>query len=150
MLKEIAVTKNLPNTNHQLSPLAPLSKQQVARVIAEAGFPVSVVPTVTCLAEHESRFQPSAVNLNTNHTHDYGLLQINDVWLEECHTTPHQLKNPLLNAKCAFKIFKTQGLSAWTTFKIFKNTCLKYQVESGDYVQIAESKLLSHSSHLLN
>src|SRR6185312_4638928 len=60
-----------------------LSKQAVAKVIARAGFPKNVVPIVTCLAEHESHFNPTAVNENKNKSLDYGLLQINSVWLRK-------------------------------------------------------------------
>lgn len=111
-----------------MNPQTAMKKEQVAKVIAKAGFPKEMVPLVTCLAEHESHFRPNAVNLNTNRTRDYGLLQINDVWLKGCNTTATNLTKPLENAKCAYKIYKTQGLTAWTTYKTHKNTCLSYQV----------------------
>jgi len=111
-----------------------MSQSQVAQVIAQAGFPKQVVPIITCLAEHESRFNPKAVNENSNHSRDYGLLQINSIWLKKdgCNannTSVHQLLDPKTNAQCALKIYKTQGLTAWTTYKTFKNTCLAYKVK---------------------
>ena len=108
-----------------------MNKAQVARVIAAAGFPRQVVPIVTCLAKYESHFKPNAVNDNENNSHDYGLLQINSIWLKTagCNTSVKNILDPEQNAKCALKIYKTQGLTAWTTYKTFRNTCLAYQVE---------------------
>jgi len=114
-----------------------MNKDQVAHVIAAAGFPKDVVPVVTCLAAHESNFMPQAVNENANHTLDYGLLQINSVWLKKtgCNTIANKLLNPINNAKCALKIYKTQGLTAWTTYTTYKNECLAYKVDGFDSAQ---------------
>lgn len=124
-----------------------MTQQQVALVIAKAGFPKEVVPLVTCLAQYESRFNHNAVNENKNQTRDYGLLQINSVWLkkEGCNKSVNELLDPTENAKCAYKIYKTQGLSAWTTFRTFKEECQVYQVDGYNSV-IADSKVHSISS----
>lgn len=113
-----------------------LSKEQVAKIMKKAGFPKEVVPVITCIAEHESRFIPNAVNYNTNKTRDYGLLQINDVWLQSCNTTATNLTQPFENAKCAYKVYKMQGLTAWATYKSFKNECLAYRVNDFSYVDL--------------
>lgn len=105
-----------------------MQKKQVAHILMKAGFPKHVVPVVTCLAEYESRFRPNAVNLNKNKTRDYGLLQINEIWLEACNTTPTNLAKPSENAKCAYKVYKTQGLTAWATYKVYKSVCHEYKI----------------------
>lgn len=75
--------------------------------------------TMVCIAKHESSLRPKAINkkLNQNKTKDYGLFQINDVWLEECDVTSHQLLEVNYNVLCAVHVYKTQGLEAWATYK---------------------------------
>ena len=122
--------------DHATQPLLSdvLEKNQAAQIIAAAGFPKNIVPLVTCLAEHESHFNIKAIGDNENRTHDYGLLQINSVWLkkEGCDTSGEALLNPKTNAACAYKIYKTQGLTAWSTYKTYKNTCLAYKLDHFD------------------
>lgn len=136
-------TATLPNrTSKNGQQAVTMEKEQVAHILVQAGFPKQVVPLVTCLAEHESHFKPNAVNENVNHTRDYGLMQVNSVWLKGCKTTAHRLLNPIQNAQCAFQIYQTQGLTAWTTYKAFKNTCLAYHVDGFNNEDvIADSKL---------
>ncbi len=116
-----------------------LTKEQVAYTLEKAGFPREIVPVVTCLAEYESNFKPGAVNRhNTNNTKDHGLLQINDIWMKDCNLNEADLYNPLKNAKCALKIYKTQGLTAWVTYNKFKKSCLAYQIPNYNTKNIAE------------
>ena len=82
-----------------------------------ASIPQQDVDILICIAEQESRFKPQAININKNGTRDYGLFQINDVWLEECNTTPQKLLQPHANASCAITVYRTQGLKAWATYK---------------------------------
>ena len=105
-----------------------LYKDSTAHILLRAGFPSKIIPIVTCIAEKESHFKPGAVNHNHNNTNDYGLLQINTVWLKKCDVTPTELKNPHINAKCALIVYNKQGLRAWYTYR--KNTifCNKYKV----------------------
>lgn len=122
-----------------------LSKEQVARILEKAGFPREIVPVVTCLAEYESNFKPAAVNIhNTNNTKDHGLLQINDIWTKDCNLNEEDLYNPLKNAKCALKIYKTQGLTAWVTYNKFKKSCLAYEVPNYSTKNLAEIIVRNH------
>ena len=40
--------------------------------------------------------------------------------MKDCNLNEADLYNPLKNAKCALKIYKTQGLTAWVTYNKFK------------------------------
>ncbi len=116
-----------------------MTREQVAHTLERAGFPKEIVPVVTCLAQFESNFMPNAVNQhNVNNTKDHGLLQINDIWLKDCKFNEADLYNPLKNAKCALKIYKKQGLTAWVTYKKFKGICLTYQIPNYNTTNIAE------------
>jgi hypothetical protein len=66
------------------------------------------------------------------------LLQINDIWIKECKLSEADLANPLKNAKCALKIYKKQGLTAWVTYKKFKKVCLAYQIPDYNKKNLAE------------
>lgn len=116
-----------------------MTKEEVAYTLEKAGFPREIVPVVTCLAQYESSFMPNVVNRhNTNNTKDHGLLQINDIWMEDCKLNEADLLNPLKNAKCALKIYNKQGLTAWVTYNKFKRTCLAYQIPNYNTTNIAE------------
>ncbi|APJ03615.1 transglycosylase SLT domain-containing protein [Silvanigrella aquatica] len=116
-----------------------MTREQVALTLEKAGFPKEMVPVVTCLAEFESNFIPTAINShNTNNTKDHGLLQINDIWMEDCRLNETDLANPLKNARCAYKIYQKQGLTAWVTYKKFKRTCLAYQIPNYNTKNLAE------------
>lgn len=116
-----------------------MTKEQVANILEKAGFPREIVPVMTCVAEYESNFRPYVVNPhNTNNTKDHGLLQINEIWMDECKLSEKDLTNPVKNAKCALKIYKKQGLTAWVTYKKFKRACLAYQIPNYNTKNIAE------------
>lgn len=116
-----------------------MSPGQVARTLEKAGFPRDIVPIMTCIARYESNFNPKAVNYhNVNKTHDHGLLQINDIWKKKCKVTAQDLKNPHINARCAYKVYEQQGLTAWVTYKKFKRTCRAYKVENYNPNNFAE------------
>lgn len=126
---EKASTKN----NYQMT------KEQVAYTLERAGFPREIVPVVTCLAQYESNFKPNIVNHhNTNSTKDHGLMQINDIWMHQCKMTAKDLRNPLKNARCALKVYKSQGLTAWVTYNKFKRVCLTYKIPNYNSTTIAE------------
>jgi C-type lysozyme/alpha-lactalbumin family len=105
-----------------------MSPDAVAHTLSVAGFPEDMVPVMTCLAQYESSFRPLVTNRNKNGTTDYGLLQINEIWLKDCRVTSNQLKNPYINAKCALRVYQKQGLNAWVAFKKHRRQCLKYQM----------------------
>ena len=116
-----------------------MTREQVAQTLERVGFPREIVPVVTCLAEYESNFNPEAINRhNTNNTKDHGLLQINDIWTEECNLNERDLYNPLKNARCAYKIYKKQGLTAWVTYQKFKRTCLAYKIPNYNTTNLAD------------
>lgn len=70
---------------------------------------------LVCIAYHESKFESTAVHLNNNGTKDYGLFQINEIWLKECKATPKELLKVTTNFTCAMHVYKVQGLTAWAT-----------------------------------
>ncbi|KAB8033824.1 transglycosylase SLT domain-containing protein [Fluviispira multicolorata] len=116
-----------------------MSKEQVAKTLERAGFPREIVPVVTCIAQFESNFNPNAINKhNNNSTKDHGLFQINDIWMEKCKMSAKDLQNPVLNARCAFKVYQAQGLTAWVTYNKFKRVCLAYQIPNYNTNNIAE------------
>ncbi|BBH52996.1 transglycosylase SLT domain-containing protein [Fluviispira sanaruensis] len=116
-----------------------LTKEQVANTLERAGFPREIVPVVTCIAEFESNFNPKAINKhNTNNTKDHGLFQINDIWMAKCKMSAKDLQNPFMNARCAFKVYQQQGLTAWVTYKKFKRTCLSYQIPNYSTTHLAD------------
>src|SRR5690349_17176095 len=53
-----------------------LSANSVAALIRQVGFPESVVSKMVCTAYYESRFDPRAINHDSNGTTDYGLFQV--------------------------------------------------------------------------
>ncbi len=109
-----------------------IAKHEAARLIAAAGFPTHVVPVMTCLAEYESHFHTKAVNENSNHSRDYGLLQINSIWLKKkgCNMMAKDLLDPIKNTQCAYQVYKAQGLEAWTTYQTYKEACLAYSLDN--------------------
>ncbi len=93
----------------------------VANLLMFHGIPVNDVKMLTCIAEKESNFNPTAINKkNRNKTHDHGLFQINDVNKKMCNTTSKQLLNISNNVQCAVKVYKTQNLKAWSTYDLCK------------------------------
>lgn len=72
---------------------------------------------LVCIAFEESTLKPNAIHKNSNNTRDYGLFQINDVWLHECKETPQTLLKTETNVKCALKLYKEQGPEIWSTYR---------------------------------
>lgn len=74
--------------------------------------------TLVCIAYHESKFNTKTISpKNRNGTRDYGLFQINSLWLKELKLTKQQLLNKTTNTYVALHILKVQGFSAWVTYK---------------------------------
>lgn len=110
-----------------------LSERQVAQHLKLAGFPESVIPTMVCVAKHESRLKTNAVNLNSNGSTDHGIFQINDAWwLSECGVDPEALKDPMVNTKCAKTVFDRQGLMAWYGYQKNWAICNNYRISESD------------------
>ena len=74
---------------------------------------------MVCIAKAESGLNETKVNsvLNRNGTVDYGLFQINSIWLDECGVEPRDLLDAYVNIACASNIFKQRGFYAWSTWR---------------------------------
>ncbi len=104
-----------------------LSEIEIADHLRDAGFPESAVPTMVCVAKHESSYYTGATNTNTNGTTDYGLFQINSYyWGKTCDATASELMNPSVNAACAKIVYKQQGLNAWYGYQYHRSECDGY------------------------
>lgn len=107
-----------------------LSEEEIAGHLREAGFPASVIGTFICTAKYESRFCTGAVNdRNRNGTVDRGLFQINSVHLGSMRGCPRRaddLFDPETNARCAYAIYRAQGVRAWYGYRSHKAECDKY------------------------
>lgn len=92
------------------------------QLLTSHGFPAKDIPMLTCIATKESSLNSKAINHtgNRNGTKDHGLFQINDVNLKLCAVTRQQLLNVHTNIKCAKKVYETQNLKAWVTYKTCK------------------------------
>jgi lysozyme C len=88
-------------------------------VLVAFGVPEQDATRLVCIAEAESNFNPKAINhyLNKNGTKDYGLFQINSVWLKDCKVTEEQLLDIRKNISCAVHVYNAQGIRAWSTYK---------------------------------
>jgi hypothetical protein len=82
------------------------------------GVPADDAKVLTCIAKHESSYNPYAINRhgNRNHTVDRGLFQINDVNVPLCHVNSADLYDIRVNTKCAIQVYHHQGLEAWSTY----------------------------------
>ena len=110
-----------------------LTERQVAFNLKSAGFPDSMIPTMVCIAKHESNLKSNAVNVNVNGSTDHGIFQINDAWwLAECGVSEEMLKDPLVNAQCAKTVFDRQGLMAWYGYQKNWARCNSYQISESD------------------
>ncbi len=97
-------------------------------MLLSQGVPEKDINMLTCIAHKESKMNPKAINHhNRNGTKDYGLFQINDINTEKCNTSPKELLSVQNNIKCSITVYKTQGLKAWSTYKLCKKE-LKHEV----------------------
>lgn len=110
-----------------------LKAAEVAKIMEEVGFPPPVIPIMTCISYHESSWRPDAHNYNTNATTDYGLMQVNTIWLSRCNATRESIMDVYKNAQCAHLVYEVQGLTAWVTFNKFRPQCLNYKVQGYTY-----------------
>ncbi len=108
-----------------------LSESEVEKVLRDAGFDESLVPTMVCTAKWESSFYERASNTNRGGSVDRGLFQINSVHLggtRGCPSGADALYSAETNATCALAIYKKQGLSAWYGYRAHKRECDNYRV----------------------
>jgi hypothetical protein len=121
-----------------------LSAAQVAGYVRAAGFPESMVGKMVCTAKYESSFYQKA----SNGTH-YGLFQISKQHLGKtsgCVSTVAGIYDPANNAKCAFGVYKAQGLGAWEAYTSHKSTCDKYKAPASAATTASPSDDTSSSS----
>jgi len=132
---------NLTSHAYQLTPA------EAAKVFRKGGFPPQILPMITCVSKNESSFRPHIHNKNSNGTVDYGIMQINTIWLKPCHATKESILDAYTNAKCAYLIFQKQGITAWVGFNRFRSTCMEYKIpkytppKSDEYYDIAKSEV---------
>jgi len=85
--------------------------------LMDRGVPERDANTLVCIAYHESKFKPEAINrFNRNKTKDYGLFQINSIWKKPCGFTAAELLVSNNNIQCAVHVYNKQGLKAWVTY----------------------------------
>lgn len=110
-----------------------LSQAEVARAIRTAGFPESVVGKMVCTAKYESSFYERASNHNRNGSNDYGLFQINSIHFGRngCPSSASGLYDAAANAKCAYQVYKAQGINAWYGYKKHKSECDRTAAPAG-------------------
>jgi lysozyme C len=106
---------------------------ELASLIRGAGFPESVVGKMICTAKYESSFYERASNKNRNGSTDYGLFQINSIHFGRsgCPSSGAALYNATTNAKCAYSIYKSQGMNAWYGYKKHKTECDRTRAPAG-------------------
>lgn len=98
-----------------------ISAALVASMLMFYGVEPKDIEILTCIATKESSLDPSKVNThNRNHTKDYGLFQINDVNIPMCNVSSLDLLDIHHNILCTIKVYKHQGLKAWSTLKLCK------------------------------
>jgi hypothetical protein len=108
-----------------------MAEGEVRRVIRQAGFPAVTVNKIVCTAWYESKWHTHSVNRNKKKngkvTIDYGLLQINSANWEWCGVGQTALADPLVNARCGLKLFKSQGMGAWYGYRSHRTRCDAYR-----------------------
>ena len=109
-----------------------LSAHEVASVLRGAGFPSSVIPEMVCTAKYESSFYERASNRNSNGSVDRGLFQINSLHLGDggCPSRANAgaLYNASTNARCAYQVWRSQGLNAWYGYQSHRAECNAYRL----------------------
>jgi lysozyme C len=111
-----------------------LSEREAAGLIRQAGFPESVVGKMLCTIKYESNFYERASNKNRNGSADYGLFQVNSIHLRDggnCPSTAAGLYNAAVNAKCAYSIYRSQGINAWYGYQKHRSECDRYRAPTG-------------------
>lgn len=105
-----------------------VSTGEVAALLRQAGFPESSIGRMVCTAKYESSFYERASNRNRNGSSDYGLFQINSLHLGDraCPSSPSALYDARTNTRCAFQIWKQQGINAWYGYQRHRAECDRY------------------------
>ena len=88
--------------------------KQVQDLLRQVGFPEDKIVLMCAVCRQESGFNTNAINDGSGTKsveYSVGLFQINT--RAHKNYTVEQLKNPIINASEALRIYKTQGLRAW-------------------------------------
>lgn len=112
-----------------------LPESEVARLLRGAGFPESVVPEMVCTARHESALYEEATNRNRNGSIDRGLFQVNSVHVggtPGCPSNGAALFDATVNTRCAYAIYRMQGLNAWYGYRRHRAECDRYTIGRTD------------------
>lgn len=107
-----------------------LSESEIARHVRAAGFPANMVGPMVCTAKYESSFYERASNRNRNGSTDRGLFQINSIHVGKtagCPSSANSLWDAATNAKCAYAIYKMQGINAWYGYRKHRGECASYR-----------------------
>lgn len=110
-----------------------VSEKETAQLLRAAGFPENMIGKMVCTAKWESSFYERASNKNTNGSGDYGLFQVNSIHFGRagCPSSSAGLYVASTNAKCAYQIWKSQGINAWYGYKKHKTECDNYRAPAG-------------------
>lgn len=82
--------------------------------LKQAGWPTALIPTMVAIGGAESSWKVNAVSpTNTDGSVDRGWLQINSI---HGYDASKLTTDPVYTAQAALAIYKSQGLSAWTTY----------------------------------
>lgn len=110
-----------------------LSEREIAGLVRDAGFPERVVGTMICTAKYESSFYERASNRNRNGSTDRGLFQINSIHVGSmpgCPSSSSSLNDARTNTRCAYAIYRAQGLNAWYGYRKHRTECDNYDAPS--------------------
>jgi len=108
--------------------------KQLEQLWIKNGGPSYAAPIMAAIALAESNGIPSRTGHDQNNTVDRGLWQINSV-----HGYGLSSYDPNKNAQQAVSLFKSGGLSQWSTYNNHKWLIpLKKNVSSGDYQNLTE------------
>jgi hypothetical protein len=103
-------------------------ESEIADYLRQAGFPEDAVGPMVCTAKYESSFYEKASHKNSNGSTDYGLFQINSIHIGDhgCPKTVAGLYDGAANARCAYEVWTSQGITAWYGYDKHKSTCRNF------------------------
>jgi hypothetical protein len=95
---------------------------------------------MVCTAKWESSFYERATNRNNNGSVDYGLFQINSIHFHDagCPSSGTALFDASANAKCAYRVYKSQGINAWYGYKAHRTECDSYRAPASSGTPTAD------------
>ena len=110
---------------------APEYKQSIEQLAISQGWQAEQIPELMCLIEHESGFDPNAVNVNGGlYEPDYGLTQISGNWGTGFYMatgeklpafnenwTGEYLLDPANNLRVALEIWRMSGFGMWHGYR---------------------------------